>query len=106
MRVIQDQQDLLTIMECHFQQSISQAMNMAVDVQMVALNSGESESKSSCAYHYSFVFSGWWFFLYSCTNVALNGKYNPTIANLGFRWSSPATGIILPIGSEMKIRRQ
>ncbi len=51
MRVIQTQLlDLFTIMECHFQQLISQAMWVAVNVQ-IADNTGESESELSCAYY-------------------------------------------------------
>jgi hypothetical protein len=62
MRAMRTIMDLFTIMECHFQRSISQAINMAVIVQMI-VNSGECEYESSCAYYYSFLFSGWWFFL-------------------------------------------
>ncbi len=104
MRAIQTSQGgLFTIMECHFQRSISQAMNMAVIVHIM-VNSGESEYESSCAYYYLFLFSGWWF---NCsTDVSLNGKYNPPPKSNGFRWLSPAIGIILPIRSEMKIRRK
>ncbi len=104
MRVMQIQLlDLFTIMECHFQRAISQAIHLAVDVQIVApFNSGESES--SCTYYYSFLFSGWWF--NNCGSVFLNGKYNPSFDDDGFRWYSQTTGSILPNRSEMKIRRQ
>ena len=106
MRVMQTQlMDLFTIMECHFQRSIREAINMAVNVQ-ITVNSGESEYQSSCAYHYSFLFSGWWF--KGCGAVALNGKYIPSISGggHGFSWYSAATQYILPNRSEMKIRRQ
>jgi hypothetical protein len=75
---------------------------MAVGVQ---IHKGESES--SCVY-YLFLFSGWWFGNEGkCTVVALNGKYNPSPVNYGFRWCSPANGnYMLPNRSEMKIRRQ
>ena len=103
MRVMQDQKDLFTIMECHFQRSIRQTVNMAVYVQMT-INSGESEYQSSCAYYYSFLFSGWWF--NDCTFVALNGNYDPAIPGAGFQWYNPVTGDnIYPNRSEMKIRR-
>ncbi len=104
MQVIQTQLgNLFTVMDFHFQRSISQAMHRAVIVQML-LNPGKCESELSCAYYYSFLFSGWWFDS-GCTDVALNGKYKPSTINYGFRWRSPATGFILPISSEMKIRR-
>ena len=77
---------------------------MAAYVHLFA-NSGESQHQSSCAYHYSFLFSGWWFPHDGCGYVALNGKYNPTFVGLGFRWYSQATFYIHPIRSEMKIRR-
>ncbi len=92
--------DLLTIMECYFQRSISQAIKVAVIVQVV--DTGESES--SCVYYYLFLFSGWWFDY--CTYAALNGKYNPSSDNYNFLWFSKTTGYILPNRSEMKIRRQ
>jgi hypothetical protein len=95
--------DLFTIMGSHFQRSISQAMNMAVNVQ-ISDNTGESESESFCVYYYLFLFSGWWFNV-ECTDVAFNGKYNP-LPGYGFRWYSPATLHIVPDRSEMKIRRQ
>lgn len=102
MRVIQTHLvDFIIIMECHFQRAISQAIKKAVNVQ-VSINSGESEYQSSCAYYYSFLFSGWWFDY--CTRVALNGKYNA--GSSGFQWMSKATGYIYPNRSEMKIRRQ
>ncbi len=105
MRVMQTQfMDLFTIIDSHFQPSISQAINMAVIVQMVPDNSGKCESESSCAYYYLFLFSGWWF--NDCTNVALNGKYNPTIPDAGFQWYNDAINYIQPNRSEMKIRRQ
>jgi hypothetical protein len=104
MRVMQTQlMDLFTIMDCHFQRSIGTAVNMAVIVRMT-LNAGDSEYQSTCAYYYSFLFSGWWFNY--CTNVALNGKYNAPL-RYGFFWNTPFQGIdIVPIRSEMKIRRQ
>ncbi len=95
--------DLFTIMECHFQQSISQAIYMAVIVQMM-FNSGESESESSCAYYYLFLFSGWW--LNNCAYVALNGKYNPPSIDYGFQWYNQVLLVIFPNRSEMKIRRK
>ena len=97
--------DLITIMDSHFQRSIRQAVNMAVYVQMT-INSGESEYQSSCAYHYSFLFSGWWF--NHCTYVSLNGKYNTTISSgHGFNWWTPLIEQnVYPIRSEMKIRRK
>ena len=100
MRVMQTHfMDLFTIMECHFQRSIRKAIKRAVIVQ-VSFNPGESEYQSSCAYHYSFLFSGWWFG--GCTYVALNGKYN-----FGFLWYSPVTNYYIhPNHSEMKIRRK
>ena len=79
---------------------------MEVIVQMDNINTGESEYQSSCAYYYSFLFSGWWFGLNDCTYVALNGKYNPSPAFVGFLWFNQATDYILPNRSEMKIRRQ
>jgi hypothetical protein len=105
MRVMQTTQlmDLFSIIGSHFQQVISQAVDGAVYVQIV-INSGESEYESSCAY-YLFLFSGWWF-NEVCTDVALNGKYNPSDEYLGFRWYSQATNFIYPNRSEMKIRRQ
>ncbi len=96
--------DLFTIMDCHFQGSISQAMQMAVYVQ-IHFNTGESEYESTCAYYYLFLFSGWWF-KRPCTLVALNGKYNPSMIHYGFVWYSQTTYYILPITTEMKIRRR
>jgi hypothetical protein len=106
MRVIQTQVlDLLKIMECYFQRAIRIAIWVAVIVQLETINSGESKYQSSCAYYYSFIFSGWWF--KPCTYVALNGKYNPTISGRGFLWYSPVIGYYVhPIRSEMKIRQQ
>ena len=95
--------DLFTIMECHFQRSIREAINLAVIVQMT-IYSGESEYQSSCAYYYSFLFSGWWF--NHCTAVALNGKYNLSNGHFGFMWYNHAASYILPTRSEMKIRRK
>ncbi len=76
---------------------------MAVNVR-ITTNTGESEYESSCAYYYSFLFSGWW--LNWCTAVALNGKYNPRMDLYGFLWWSQATNFIYVKRSEMKIRRQ
>jgi hypothetical protein len=106
MRVMHTQlMDLFTIMECHFQRAIRKAMQVAVYVQ-ISINSGESEYQSSCAYYYSFLFSGWWF-NFPCTNVALNGRYNTTIwPGSRFLWYSQAIGLIRPNRSEMKIRRK
>jgi len=102
MRVMQTQvMDLFTIMEGHFQRAIRTAITRAVYVQIV-INTGESEYQSSCAYYYSFLFSGWWFKGNGCTYVALNGKYN-----FGFLWYSPVTNYYIhPNHSEMKIRRK
>ncbi len=101
MRVMQEIKDLLKIMEYHFQRAISQAVNMAVYVQMT-INSGESEYQSSCAYHYSFLFSGWWFSK-DCTYVALNGKYNTSLALHGFLWYSRDTDFILSICNYLEL---
>jgi hypothetical protein len=49
------------------------------------------------------IFSGWWF--RQTTDIALNGKYNPSLQFYGFRWYSVATEFIRPKRSEMKIRR-
>ena len=106
MRVMQTQlMDLFTIMECHFQRSIKRAVNIAVHV---TVNSGESEYQSSCAYYYSFLFSGWWFNIDEhCTYVALNGKYNTMQSSgLGFIWYNQELGDSYPNRSEMKIRRK
>ncbi len=93
--------DLFTIMGSHFQRSIRTAVNMAVGVQMM-FDSGESQYESSCAYYYSFLFSGWWSGGLHCTWVTLNGEYYNH-----FRWLNPVTGnYIYPNRSEMKIRRQ
>ncbi len=100
MRVMQTLQDLCKVMKCHFQRSISQAINVAIHVQM-AMNRGESEYQSSCGYHYLFLFSGWWFG--DCT-VTLNGKYDGSLLWLGFKWLTQATSWVRPIRSEMKIR--
>ncbi len=100
---MQDQTDLFTIMECHFQQSISQTINLAVDVQV--MDSGKSKYELFCAYYYWFLFSGWWFNGNDCTDVALNGKYNPS-KDYGFLWYNIDTDDdIYPNRSEMKIRR-
>jgi hypothetical protein len=99
------QEDLFTIMECHFQRSISQAIKVAVPVQ-ISFKTGEFEYQSSCAYYYSFLFSGWWFNV-ACSIVALNGRYDATLTGgCGFTWYNQVLGHIYPTRAEMKIRRQ
>jgi hypothetical protein len=95
--------DLFTIMESHFQQVIKKAIQVAVHVQLYNINSSQSKYELSCAYYYLFLFSGWW--LGGCTNVGLNGKYNPTAA-FGFEWFNSVLSYVRPNRSEMKIRRK